>query len=465
MKKINNLNYSMLQTNIKHIHFIGISGISMRGLATYTLENFPIIVTGNTDIENFSLNGIVINDNIENFINNINICVCTSSILDHNVELQKIKEFNKLNDNKIIILKRSEYLNLITSDKERIAVLGAHGKTSITTYTHQLLKELHPITFVGANVSGYKNTYLIDTPHMESQIYIVENDESENGFLNLNSTYTILPNISDDHLENYNNSLNTYIDTFKTYFQLIKDKNKCIIYNKNNIYGKEKSYKFHNILNNLVEESNLKNISYGDENCHVNIKILQDKEFLQWKLTTNLEELKSINNQIYTVNIIGVWNIYNITSSIIIGTLKNIKIPVNLDLIKPGRRLEVIYNNNKIILDDYGVHPFEIENVINACEKIYKNITYIWEPHRISRLEFFKEDFKKVFHNKNLFYTDVYEVNTKKENGENININDFIDYGTYIAEDLKNIIKNNSTIVLFSAGNLSSKVKRIIEDL
>ena len=466
MNKITNLNYFTLKNSIKHIHFIGISGISMRGLATYTLENFPITITGNTDLQDFFIDGIIINHPIENFINNINICVYTSSILHHNVEFQKIKDFNKINNNKIILLKRSEYLNLITSNKERIAILGAHGKTSITTYTHQILKELNPTTFIGAYVEGYKNTYLINNPQEDSKIYIVENDESENGFLNLHSEYTIIPNISNDHLENYNNSFETYVDTFKAYFQMVKNKNKYIIYNKNNIYGKETSKEFHNILHNLIEKSNLNNISYGDENSHVNIQILEDKEILKWKLTTNLEELKNINNKIYRVNMLGIWNIYNITSSIILATLKNAHIEENLNLIKPARRLEIILNKNgKIILDDYGVHPFEITNVINACEKIYKNITYLWEPHRISRLEFFKEDFKKIFKNKNVFYIDVYEVNTKKEDKEPFIIKNFIDYGTYIKQDdLKNIIKNNSTIVIFSAGNLSNKVKEIIRN-
>ena len=103
---------------------------------------------------------------------------------------------------------------------------------------------------------------------------------------------------------------------------------------------------------------------------------------------------------------------------------------------------------------------------MKACEHM-KNITYIWEPHRISRLHFFKEDFKKIFNNKNLFYTDIYEVNTKIEGEKNINIGDFIHYGTHIKnpDELANIIKNNSNIVLFSAGNLSKTVKEIIKTM
>lgn len=458
-------NFNSQLKNIKHIHFIGISGISMKGLASYTLETFPNIrITGNTDIKDFFINeGILINSPIEDFINNINICVYTSSILSHNEELIKIKKFNEENNNKIILLKRSEYLNLITNNKERIGVLGAHGKTSITTYLHQLLEPLNPTTFVGANVKGFKNTYLKN--HLKSNIYIVENDESENGFLNLISEYTIIPNISNDHLDNYNNSFQEYINTFKKYFQLVKNKNKYIIYNKNNLNANDKSKEFHEILENLIKESNLNSISYGYENANVNIKIINDNE-LKWQLFTNLPELESINGKTYVSSMIGIWNIYNITAAIIMATLKNIQVPEILKLIKPSRRLESIYNkNNKIILDDYGVHPFEIENVIKACENSYKNIIYIWEPHRISRLNFFKEDFKKIFNNKKLYFTDIYEVNTKS-NESSIEIIDFIDYGTYIkdSKELTNIIKNNEVIILFSAGNLSEKVKRILKD-
>lgn len=465
-----NLTYSILENPnyIKHIHFIGISGISMRGLAVYTLKTFNHIkITGNTNLNDFYINDkISINVPIENFINNIDICIYTSSILDNNIELIKIKDFNKLNNNKIILLKRSEYLNLITSNKERIGVLGAHGKTSITTYIHQILDNLNPITFIGANVKGYENTYLIKDEKKNPEIYIVENDESEKGFLNLTSEYTIIPNISNDHLDNYNNSFKDYLNTFRKYFQLVKDKNKYIIYNKNNKYANDKSKIFNEILDNLIKESNLKYISYGD-NAHVNIEILETKNrTLKWKLTTDLEELKTLNNRIFTENIIGIWNIYNITSGLIMATLKNIKIEKNLNLIKPSRRLEIIYNkNNKIILDDYGVHPFEIENVIKACEDIYKDIVYIWEPHRINRLNFFKNDFKRIFANKKLFYRDIYEVNTPTENSKPIS--NFIDYGEYIKDtnELTNIIKDHSVIVLFSAGSLSKKIREIISNL
>ncbi len=313
----------------------------------------------------------------------------------------------------------------------------------------------------------YKNTYLKDTNN--NNIYIVENDESEKGFLNLISEYTIIPNISNDHLDNYNNSFAEYLDTFRKYLKLVKNKNKYIIYNKNNEYATDKSQEFNRILEKLIEEeSKLKYISYGN-NAHVNIEILEKQNgILKWKIRTNLKNLKSLNNKIFTVNMIGIWNIYNITSALIIGALKNIDLPENLNLIKPSRRLEVIYNkNNKIILDDYGVHPFEIENVIKTCENIYKNIIYIWEPHRINRLSFFKEDFKKIFSNKILFYTDVYEVNTPKENKKESLINNLIDYGNFIENEnqLINIIKNNNTIVLLTAGGLSEKVRKIIKDL
>ena len=465
-----NLSYDILKTpTISHIHFIGISGISMEGLAIYTSVTFPHIkVTGNTNLKDFFINDkIQINRPIQEFIENINICVYTSSILNHNEELIKINDYNKNNNNKIILLKRSEYLHLLTSNKERVAILGAHGKTSISTYSHQILHNLNPITFVGAHVAGYEHTYLVNdnNPH---HIYLVENDESEKGFLNLISEYTLIPNISNDHLDNYNNSFEEYLDTFKKYFQLVKDKNKYIIYNKNNEYGNERSINFNKILDEMIRDSGLKSISYGYKKSHVNIKIINQDGFISWQLTTDLQELASINNKIYTIKIIGLWNIYNITAVIILATLKNITVNENLNLIKPSRRLEIIYNkNNKVILDDDGVHPFEIENVIKACEAIYKNITYIWEPHRISRVSFFKEDFKELFVNKNLYYTDIYEVNTCKENEAPININDYIDYGIHVKtpEDLVNIIKENSVIVLFSAGILSKKVKEIIKNL
>lgn len=454
--------------NVKSIHFIGISGISMRGLAKYTKEKYPhISITGNTDLKNFYINDLIpINIPIENFINKVEICVYTASINENNNELIKIKEFNKINNNKIIILNRVEYLNLITNDKERICVLGAHGKTSITTYLSQMLDTLHPTTFVGAFIDKECNTY--KTYHdNNNQFYIIENDESQPTFINLHSEYTIIPNISHDHLENYYNSFDEYLATFEKYLYLVKDKNIAIIYNKNiNNYKKELDNDFYKILDNLILKSGLKNISYGYENSHVNIKIIENKDnpmILKWQLVTEHKDLLILNNKIFNIEMIGEWNIYNITSAIIMATLKGICVSNNLKLFKPARRLEVIYKtNNKIIFDDYGVHPYEIKNVLNNLKKIYNNITIIWEPHRLTRLKQFQKEFKEIFKHENMYFVRLYEVTHKK----NDDFLEYIDYGNYLKKDtlLKNILlkNDNSVILLLTAGDLSHRVKKLL---
>jgi UDP-N-acetylmuramate--alanine ligase len=452
---------------IKHIHFIGISGISMRGLSKYTQEKYShITVTGNTDLNNFYINDFIeINKQIEDFINNINICVYTASINQEHEEIKKIKEFNKKNNNKIILLNRVEYLNLITEDGERICVLGAHGKTSITTYLMQMLDCLKPTTFVGGVINEKGDTYKTFSIRNNHKLYIVENDESQPTFINLNSEYTILPNISNDHLENYNNSFEEYISVFKNYFNTVKNKNKCIIYNKN-IHNNKDSNNFYEILNNLVIDSNLNNISYGYENSHVNIKIIEnphDPKILKWQLITEHMNLLELNNKIFTVDMIGSWNIYNITGSIIMATLKGISINENLKLFKPARRLEVIYKkNHKIIFDDYGVHPYEIKNVLENLKKIYNSIIIIWEPHRLTRLKQFQKEFKEIFFHENMYFISLYEVTHIKTN----EFFKYIDYGKYIKDEnqLKDILlmDNHKVIILFTAGNLSYTVKKIL---
>lgn len=456
MSSKSKINKADFFASVKHIHFIGINGISMKALAEYTHIMYPsIIVTGNTNVPNYKIDNIVINEDINNFINKIDVCVYTSSISNNHIELAIIKQHPK-----ILILKRSEYLNILTNDKERICVLGCHGKTSITTYIYQLLSPLNPTIFVGANLHNNKSFAIGTGP------YVVENDESEEGFLNLPSNYTVIPNLNDDHLENYNNSFDCLKQKILKYFDFVKETHKSPYV----IYCKSPDQQD---LHQLILKSKLKNITYGIKNCDVNINITNaHDEFRckwQWALTTKLESLKILDGQIFTIDILGKWNIFNITAAITVAALHNITInDIQLgiqQLYKPQRRLELIYNkNNTLVFDDYTVHPTEVKVVIEAClQKYGKNIYFIWQPHRLSRLKRLHSKFKEVFsvvNTNNIFYTPLYEVDIT--NYSENEWRSLIDYGNFIPyEELNTTLAKleGKTIILLNAGDLSKLVR------
>jgi UDP-N-acetylmuramate--alanine ligase len=435
--------------NYKHIHFIGISGISMSGLAKYILQKYPYIrITGNTNISDYQLDNISINIPIEQLISTINICVYTSAIKKNHPELEFLLKAN------IPILHRSELLALLTKDGERITIVGSHGKTSITSYAHQLLNSLNPTTFIGGILDNGESFSL------GNNLYIVEGDESDKSFLNLPASYTIIPNFDDDHLENYNDSLLEYYETFKKYIvQNIFD-------HKYIICGENLPLKI------MIQDINMpiNYIFYGlEKDNHVIIHIIESVQYLKWKIETDHEALTEIHNKIFHVeNIFGIWNILNITSVIILATLKNIHIKEQIVLYKPKRRLEIIYTDKykTMIIDDYAVHPTEIENVLESClQKYGKDIYVIWQPHRYSRLKRLKDKFTKVFqvlNSTHFFYITPYEV-------ENIiSVEDwpkYITYGTFVPDILlKNLLTEikGKIILLLGAGDLNKKVLKIL---
>lgn len=448
--------------NIKHIHFLGISGISMNGLAKYILQNYPHIkISGHTNLKDYSLGkDILINPDLDSIINSISLCVYSSSIsMDH-------PEIKKIQSHSIPIIHRSDLLNIITYHKERVLVIGSHGKTSIVTYCSQLLAIAEPNVFVGGILEN--NESFISS---NKKMVIIEGDESDKSFNKIPAEYIIISNFDTDHLENYNNSFDEYANTFKKFLTSTKKKNKYIIYAKSfDNYGLT--------LNKIVNNSRLNFINYGFTNdCDVFIKVFEDTLHLEWQilLSKEISELNFIKNKIFKVyNIFGRWNILNITASIILTTLKKIPIPEIINLYKPKRRLECIFNKNNIkIYDDYGVHPTEIENVTKLLVKKYgkKNIIVLFEPHRITRLNNFKNEFKELF-NKNIFldnffFTDVFEVDFNAN--KNFNLEDFINYGTYLSknkiEDFIKNLKENNVLIIFSAGSLSYNIHNILKKI
>lgn len=440
---------------IKHIHFIGISGISMCGLAKYLIQKYTSInVTGSTNLAGYQIPNIPINKDITTFIHAIDLCVISSSIKDNNDELALIKL------NNILILHRSELIDIISQEKNRTLIIGSHGKSSTTTYIHQLLEPLNPTTFLGATLTNGESYW------RGEDLYVIEGDESDKSFLNIISPYTVITNLDDDHLENYNDSWQEYLNTFKTYLQKVKSINKCIVYNKTTnkeINSKEK------VLHHMIKDSQLDNISYGTFDSDINISVICSEPHLEWKISTHLPTFSSLKDRVFKVEaIIGEWNIYNITAAMIISVLQGLKIE-HLNLYKPQRRMEIIYQAQEtIIIDDYAVHPKEIQVVLRACINKYgrENLYIIWQPHRLTRLERLYEDFQRVFNSINrdhLFYTCIYEVDSI--HSENVKLDTYIKYGTFVKieciKELLNRLKGK-TILLLNAGNLSRIVKEIL---
>lgn len=456
-----------LFSKIKNIHFIGISGVSMNSLASFLLDKYPTInITGSTNQLNFKLRNVKINHGTDHLNPEDSLVVYTSCLGAKHEDMKNI-----LVEKKILVIHRSILLNLITNNNNRILVTGAHGKTSTSVYLYQLLKEKDYGCFVGASLPD-------NTNYKTGTNYVVEGDESDGSFVNIQpNKYIIITNISNDHINNYNNSFEEYLYTFES--NLFHKNDSLLIYNKNifNPLSSSIDLEYSSncyLLDLLVQRTRIKNISYGIENSDVNIEIIQATSHLEWKLKTQHKDLtKELDNRVFVCDISGVWNIYNITASLIVATLESIKTNNLLDLFKPKRRMEVIYKSPDLtIIDDYAVHPKEIDLVIDLAIKKYglNNILFVWEPHRPSRIRALHSSFADVFEKvqANLLVTEVYNANespilTDEE------YDFFIKYGKKKTnlEYIENRIKKNkeNVVVLLSAGDLSINIHNVINNL
>ena len=202
-----------MKNKIKRIHFIGIGGSGMSGIAE-VMKTLGFIVSGSDlaiseSIKSLKKLGIkVYSQHTKANIKKVDTIVFSNAISRNNPELIEAKK------NKIPIISRAEMLSELMRFKRGIAVAGTHGKTTTTSLIATILTEakIDPTYVIG----GRLNSMLKNAKLGKSDVIIVEADESDASFLHLNPINTVVTNIDKDHLENYHGDFEmlkqTYID-------------------------------------------------------------------------------------------------------------------------------------------------------------------------------------------------------------------------------------------------------------
>ena len=365
--------------NNKKYFFIGIGGIGMSSIAQYLNEKGNTIF-GYDESENKSVkillkNGIeVINklslDSIPDYMKKEDVIVVyTPAIPDDNVFLNY---FRKNGNNPIY--KRSEILGEISKQSICIAVAGTHGKTTTTAIISHLFHSsgIQFKAFIGGIMKCFDSNYI----NTGNDYIIVEADEYDRSFLNLNPNYAVITSIENDHLDVYGNfkSLNK---SFKSFADNVKD---ILITGAEIEINKDFSY-------SIKSNSDY----YSD-----NIKILENG------IRFDLKTPNNFYSNIF-VNIIGLHNLKNTLAALsIIDQIQEIDIQKLLPFLSNfkgiERRMDIYKLDNKVVIDDYAHHPTEIESVINTIQTNYKNksTAVVFQPHLFSRTRDFMDEFAVV---------------------------------------------------------------------
>ena len=450
----------------KKIHFIGIGGIGMSGMAEF-LFNHGFDISG-SDISSsertkyLSSIGIKISSSHQKSnIKNHDLVVYSSAVDHKNIEIIKSKELN------IPIMKRSQMLGELIKIKDTsIGVAGTHGKTTTSSMLGSILYEskLDPTLIIGGIVNKFNSNNISGN----GDFIVVEADEFDKSFLSLKPTYAILNNLDKEHLDTYKNIKNLK-DTF------------CKYANSVPFYGKVAINNDSRYLVDIKKRINKPSITFGiKNNSDIMAKDIKfDKNKSSFKVIS-----KTYGDFKIQIQCPGTHNVYNALAATALSL--DMKISKNniINSLKKysgvKRRFEIKYenkNNNIMVIDDYAHHPVEIKYTIDAIKSGWNSrLISIYEPHLFSRTkEFKKEIAEALLLSDKIIITNIY--GSREKQLDNIKSDLIIDelnsynHGDYllignknnICNYLKNKIKQNDTILVMGAGQINSITKDIVK--
>ncbi len=454
------------------IHFIGIGGIGMSGLAQI-MSNMGFAIQGsdlnsNKNTDRLIKAGIKVhfNHNKKN-INKVTMVVISSAIKKNNCEL--IASKNK----KIPIFKRGEVLANIVALKKNVVVAGSHGKTTSTSLVANILAKagLDPTVINGGVINSLKNTARLG----KGDWAVIESDESDGSFLKLPVTYSIVTNLDKEHLDFYG-SFNKLKNSFHSFIEKTPSFGKSIVCldNRN--------------LKSLLLNCNSNNfLTYGfDKRSNYQIlNLRKNSNFSTFDLN-----VKSLGSNIYKIkniklNLLGNHNVSNATAAIAIA----LNIGINVEVIKKAlknfsgiqRRFTKIFSINKVdFYDDYAHHPTEIKAVLSGARDVYKKrkLVCVFQPHRYSRVKLLKKEFAESFKlsntvilcpiyaagekmNHNFKQENFSKIIAKKSDTQVINIKNKNELKIYIKKNLF----TDEVVICMGAGNISNWIREISREL
>ena len=393
-----------MKNKIKKIHFIGIGGSGMSGIAE-VMHNLGFKISGSDSVSSkvtkeLKKMGIKISLNHDpKNIDNVDVIVISSAISKRN------KEYKAGLNKNIPIIPRAEMLSELMRFKKGIAVAGTHGKTSTTSILASILSEgkLDPTFVIGGRINSMKANAKLGT----GELFVVEADESDASFLHLNPVSTILTNIDKEHLETYQGDFERLKATYLDFIHQVPFYSNVFLC----IDDDEVRKLIPSILRPIV--------TYGlSGKAHIQAsKLVHSEEKMSFEVK---DDIYTKSNFAININLPGVHYVNNTLAAIAVSLEYGVSVKDIQNALKKfngvARRYDVYRNitkNNKTftVVDDYGHHPTEIKAVIEATKKGFpeKDIFLVFQPHRYTRTRDCYSDFLNVLNiPKKVFLFDIY---------------------------------------------------------
>ena len=449
--------------NIHKIHFVGIGGIGMSGIAEILLDQgFEVSGSDNslTEITDrlTKLGAKVSKGHSPENLKDADVLVYSSAVTTDNPEVAAAIEKN------IPVIKRSEMLAETMRMKYGIGIAGTHGKTTTTSMVGLTLTEggIDPTIIVGGKLSGLGGT---NARLGNGEFIVVEADEFDRTFLKLTPVIAALTTLESEHLDTYKD-----LDDIKSAF--IEFANKVPFYGFVVLCLDEPA------LLEIIPEINKKIITYGTT-PHADIRAVDitHNEFSStYTVKHNGEDLGKIK-----LNVPGLYNVKNSLVAVTIAKELGIGFPVIKKALEKFsgvyRRFEIKYNKEILVVDDYAHHPTETTASLEGVRAGWKRrLVAVFQPHLFSRTRDFYQEFGRSFLNSDVFIcTDVYPAReesidgvdgkmitdiTQKFGHKNVH---YIADKNDIPEYLLNIVEDDDIVITMGAGDIWKYGEKFVE--
>lgn len=441
---------------VRHVHFVGIGGIGMSGIAEMLLKQ-DYIVTG-SDIRSTNITAKLVDKGAKIFLGHSedqvigsDLVVYTAAANNTNPELIKAKELE------IQTLSRAEVLGLLMDQyNNSIAISGTHGKTTTTSMLSLILEnaDFDPTMLIGGELNEINGNAKIG----KSDYLITEACEYKDSFLNFKPKLGVVLNIDEDHLD-YFDGLEHIVKSFTSFAKEIP-KNGYLFVNHDDFSAKRlKGHVDCNIVTfGITLESNYqaRNITFNSSG-HPSFNVFYNDELLEK----------------FELTVPGMHNIYNSLAAISVS----VHLGVPLEVIKSTlhnflgakRRFERIgEKHGSIIFDDYAHHPSEIKATLAAATKYpYDRIWCVFQPHTYTRTNELLMEFAQAFKDADkVIITDIYAAREENTIGihskdlvklieeENVDVV-YLETFDEIVDHLNQNVSSGDMILTMGAGNIN----------
>ncbi|MDW8250832.1 MAG: UDP-N-acetylmuramate--L-alanine ligase [Myxococcales bacterium] len=455
----------MFRGRVRHIHFIGIGGIGMSGLAEI-LRSLEFEVSG-SDLKESSITQrlaslgvrVTLGHRTEN-IEGADVVVYSSAIPQHNPEILEAKSRG------IPVIARAEMLAELMRVKYGVAIAGSHGKTTTTSLVATVLRaaKLDPTVVVGGKMAALGSNASLGA----GDLLVAEADESDGSFLRLSPTLAVITNIDPEHLDHHRTH-DALKDAFVEFASRVP------------FYGLAVLCLDHPHVQDILPRIHRRFVTYGlSSQADYHARSVRhaglEMRFQGFRRGDSLGE--------FSLRMPGVHNVQNALAVIAVADELGVPLEVTKEALATfrgvARRFTIVGEVHGITLvDDYGHHPAEIEATLAAAQAAYeRRVVVAFQPHRYTRTRDLFHDFTRAFNQADvLLITDVYPAGEQPIEGATSealaqairhhghhNVR-YVPDKTRMADALAEIVQPGDIVIALGAGDINQSLRDLLEKL